>query len=115
MKSRMYQFYELRDGIKQAIAVSEKTEMEQKRLVAALITAGVADQFKEFVKGITDGWVSMENERAGLNSRLKLCEQIIAMHEARDDKSELVNEIVTLTLEALGATRPQRKNDKTDA
>ena len=115
MKSRMYQFYELRDGIKQAIAVSEKTEMEQKRLVAALITAGVADQFKEFVNGIKDGWIGMENERAGLNARLKLCEQLIAMHEARDDKSELVNEIVTLTLEAIGATRPETKKDKTNA
>lgn len=115
MKSRMYQFYELRDGIKQAIAVSKKTEEEQKRLVAALITAGVADQFKEFVDGIKGDWVGMENERAGLNARLKLCEQLIAMHEARDDKSELVNEIVTLTLEAIGATRPETKKDKTNA
>lgn len=110
-KSRMYQFYELRDEMKKAIANSEEVERSEKSLVAIIIASPQAKEFEGFVKGISSNWPRYESERTALRSRLKKVERIISMHEAQDENSSLVGEVASLVLEALGAVKPEKKSE----
>lgn len=110
-KSRMYQFYELRDEMKKAISNSETVEQSEKALVAVIISSPQAEGFKDFTKSLSENWPRYESERVQLRTRLKMVEEIIARYEKRDAESDLVSEIASLVLEALGATRPEKKRE----
>ena len=112
-KSRMYQFYELRDEMKKAIENSQAVEESEKALVAIIIASNQGERFKDFTKGISENWKRYESERTALKSRLRKVEKLIEMHEKRDESSALVNEVASLVLEAIGATKPESK--KSDA
>lgn len=107
-KSRMYQFYELRDELKAAIQNLDKVEESEKLLVATLIGSPAAKNFEEFTKGLSLNWKRYESDRMTLRGRLKKVEKIIEAYEKRDETAKIVDEFVSLTLEAIGATKTQK-------
>lgn len=109
VKSRMYQIYELRDEIKKAINNSNTVEQSEKRLVALIIEAKGELEFKDFIKDIQANWKEYAATRLELNSRLEKIERIIKLHEAQDDHSPVVNEVVTLLLESFGLAKAEPK------
>ena len=105
-KNRIYQIYELRDELKKALSNVELVEGQEKLLVSILIGSPHFKQFEDFVNGTKANWKEYESQKASINSRLKVVEHLISLHEKKDEK---VDEIVSLTLEALGAVKPEKK------
>lgn len=107
--SRMYQLYELRDEIKKAITNSLIVEGSQKKLVSILVSAKANEEFKDLIEGMKADWKDQETKRLEMKSRVDKLDTVIKMHEKQDNTSKLVNEVVTLVLEGLGAAKPQSK------
>lgn len=112
-KNRMYQLYELRDEIKKAILNSQAVEDSERSLVKIILEAKAEKEFQGFIKSLTENWKDYEHTRLVLNTRLQKIEKLIQMHEKQDDTAKLVDEVVSLTLEALGAVKPEK--EKVDA
>lgn len=110
-KTMMYRFYELRDEIKKSIANLNLIEEQQKGLVELIINAHKDDVYKDFIKATSSEWKDYELQRANLNTQLKAINELIAIHEAKDDKSDLLNEWVVKIFTALGVSfRDERSN-----
>lgn len=109
-KNRMYQLYELRDEIRKAITNSKVVEESERNLVSVILEAKKENEFASFIKSLTENWKDYEHSRLVLNTRLQKIEKLISMHEKQDDTSKLVDEIVSLTLESLGAVKPEKEN-----
>ena len=108
-KSRMYQIYELRDEIKKAIDNLSAVEASEKKLSAIIASSPEGKEFEDFTKGLASNWPGYESKRVALNTRLRKLSQIISMHEAQDESSAMVDDIVSLVLEGLGAVKPENK------
>lgn len=110
-KNRMYQLYELRDEIKKAIVNSTMVEDSQKKLVQVLIESKHDAEFQDFIKGMTQDWKQYDHDRLVLKERLEKVEKVISMYEKKDEKSEIVIEVVATVLEALGIAKAESKVD----
>lgn len=102
-KNRMYQLYELRDEIKKALENSASVEASEKLLSKILSESEHAEAFKDFVKGLSSNWDKYEENRKELSARLAKLDEIIEGYEKKDEMSAKIAEIVSLTLEAIGA------------
>ena len=109
----MYQLYELRDEMKKAISNSQMVEDSERLLVKIILESKQEGQFQDFIKSLTGNWKDYEHNRLVLNTRLGKINKLIEYHEKQDDNSKLVDEVVSLVLEALGATKPEK--EKADA
>lgn len=107
--SRMYQLYELREELKKAISNSLLVEESQKKLVALIVAGKANEEFKDLITSMQADWKEQELKRLEMKARIDKLDTIIKMHEKQDDTSKLVNEVVTLLLEGLGAAKPQTK------
>ena len=108
-KSRMYQLYELRDEIKKALINSQTVENSERKLVKIILESKEEKEFADFIKSLSSNWKQYEHDRLELNTRLEKINKLISYHEKQDDNSKLVDEIVSLTLEALGAVKSEKK------
>ncbi len=108
-KNRVYQIYELRDEIKKALKNIDFIESQEKLLVSILISSPQHESFKDFIKGTQKNWENYETQRIDLNERLKRLEKIISLREENKENRQLIDEIVSLTLEGTGSAKPEKK------
>ena len=100
--SKMYQIYELRDELKKRKAAIEVKDESQKRLMAIIIGAKADGEFRDLIKGFNDELKQDESEIANINTKVQALNRIIALHEAQDQDTLLVNNVVTDLLTGLG-------------
>ena len=111
-KNRMYQLYELRDEIKKALINSKMVEDSERKLVKIIFESKEDKQFSDFIKSLTENWKEYDRNRLELTTRLKKLEEIISRYEDQTGESKLIAEVVSLTLEAIGATKPESKKNE---
>lgn len=99
--NRMYQLYELRDSLKEAVKNLTTVKTQQKHLVQIVTSSKYKEELGEFAKGVTEDCKGYENKIKSYEERLALADGLIKLYEARDEKSVLVAKVVTELLEAM--------------
>lgn len=99
--NRMYQLYELRDSLQDAIENISKLLVQQKHLVQIITSSKYDEEMKDFTKGITLDNKNYEAKLVSYEERLEKVKGIIELYEKRDTQSIFVVKIVTDLIEAL--------------
>lgn len=108
--SKIYQLYEYRDELRK-IKAAIPLECESKRRLSAIILSGDKhDEFTAFAKAVSDEAKEAEAKIPNINTQIEALDKIIAMHEKKDETSELVNQIVTDLL--IGLNLAYKPNEK---
>ena len=99
--NRMYQLYELRDSLQDAIENVSALLVQQKHLVQIVTSSKYAEEMKDFTKGVTLDNKNYEAKLTSYRERLEKIKGIIELYERRDTQSIFVVKIVTDLIEAL--------------
>lgn len=99
--NRMYQVYELRDSLKDAIENVQKLITQQKHLVQIITSSKYKDEMKDFTKGVSADTKGYEAKIESYKERLEKANGLIELYEKRDQNSVLVVKVVTDLIEAL--------------
>lgn len=101
-KSRIYKLYELRDELKSGINNITKVIEQQNTLCEIVEASDKKDAYVDFIKGIKSTNKTYANQIETFTNRLNVINGLLELYEKRDDKSELIDSIITATLFALG-------------
>lgn len=101
-KSRIYKLYELRDELKSGINNITKVIEQQNTLCEIVEASDKKDAYTDFIKGIKSTNKTYANQIETFTNRLNVINGLLELYEKRDDKSELIDSIITATLFALG-------------
>lgn len=101
-KSRIYKLYELRDELKSGINNITKVIEQQNTLCEIIEASDKKDAYVDFIKGIKSTNKTYANQIETFTNRLNVINGLLELYEKRDDKSELIDSIITATLFALG-------------
>lgn len=117
MINRMYQLYELRDEVKAGIENLEKLLPVQEDFLKTIMDSGKYDKFSFMIKDWESYYKSLPIQIDNLKFRLNLINELINDYEKQDEKSKLISETVTKTLECIGAISQNstEENEKSQA
>ena len=101
-KSRIYKLYELRDELKSGINNITKVIDQQNTLCEIVEASDKKEAYTDFIKGIKSTNKTYANQIETFTNRLNVINGLLELYEKRDDKSELIDSIITATLFALG-------------
>ena len=114
MKSVMYRLYELKDGLKGAIANIDKLLQEQKELCLTLETSSNASKFVDFVNQLKESWKNYESQKKSSETRLSILNELLTVYEKKDRDSQILDDLVAKILFVLGANpEPLEKSEET--
>lgn len=101
-KSRIYKLYELRDELKSGINNITKVIDQQNTLCEIVEASDKKEAYTDFIKGIKSTNKTYANQIETFTNRLNVINGLLELYEKRDNKSELIDSIITATLFALG-------------
>lgn len=108
-KNRSYQIYELRDEFKKALDNLDFVEEQERKLAIVVSASNFAGEFKDFLNSLKENKKNYENQRAALKTRYDRANELIKLREDREHNGALVDDVISLTLEVLGAAKPDKK------
>lgn len=106
--SKMFQLYELRDNLEEAIENLKKFISQQEELIE-IISNSKIEEFTDFLKALNE---STQSARFNLNkyeNRLSLLKELLSIFEKKDDESEKLDKYVTNLLEILNLAVEQNE------
>ena len=109
--NRMYQLYELRDNLKEAINNVSGLLVQQNHLVEIISSSKYLDEMKDFIEGISSNNKGYEYKLSSYKERLEKVNYLIDLYEKNDKESVLTVKIITYLLEALNLTVDENTED----
>lgn len=117
-KSKMFQLYELRDNLEEAIENLKKFISNQEKLIE-VVTNSKIEEFTDFLKALIE---STNNAKLNLNkyeNRLSLLKELLSIFEKKDNESEKLDKYVSDLLEilnlAVDSNESNNEKNTTDA
>lgn len=99
--NRMYQLYELRDSLENAIEKIKMVIRQQGYLIELIIPSKHHEELLDFTKGVTADCKNYEKTLKSYEERLEKVKHLIELYEKKDEQSEFLVKIVTEMIEAL--------------
>ena len=112
MESRMYQLYELKEELPNAITNLDKIIGAQTYMVNVLKESAGYEQIKELVESFENDIPNYENQKKILLYRQSILEGVLEEYEEQNEKSKLIDDIVTRVFEAIGMTYSESPEEK---
>ena len=112
--NRMYQLYELKGNLTEAITNMEHVISQNKMLVESVNASKHNEELKELTAGLVKDCEHYEGKIEEYKVRLSKLDSLINMYEAKDDKSEFVVSIITTLIEVLGLDVDPVESNVTD-
>ena len=100
--NRMYKLYELKDNLTSAITNMENVIKQNGLLVESVINSKNKEALKDLTEGLVKDCKYYTEKIDEYKVRLSKLESLIAMYEAKDEKSDFVVSIISTLIESFG-------------